>query len=193
MRLSGHSGSFANGSLSHAARSDPLSLAVPSGLWIDGSLTPAVATLSRIPRTPAWPMASSSLSGVLSSMTATPRAHPTERGRVIGAVGTGRNDHHPLDARRFVQRRHVFGQHCLGRIRAPRKERELVGIAVDMGMSIACAGRHVEVHRRGPLRTRIMAPTGIAPTNSSRRVGIALLPSSDLHPSAYRLFAERLH
>src|SRR2546426_693626 len=36
---------------------------------------PAVARLSRMPRTPAWPMASSSRSGGLSSMTATPCAH----------------------------------------------------------------------------------------------------------------------
>jgi Kef-type K+ transport system membrane component KefB len=41
-----------------------------------GSLMPTVAKLSRIPRTPACVMASSSLSAVFSSMTATPRAFP---------------------------------------------------------------------------------------------------------------------
>src|SRR4029453_4363787 len=39
-----------------------------------GWVMPAVARLSRMPRTPACPMASRALSGVWSSMTATPRA-----------------------------------------------------------------------------------------------------------------------
>ena len=71
-----------------------------------GSLMPAVARFRRMPRMPALPIASSSASVVLSSITATPRArlakraHAVERARVVGAVHARLHDDDALEAKR---------------------------------------------------------------------------------------------
>src|SRR5205823_6486904 len=78
--------------------------------------------------------------------------HPPEGCRVVGAVDAGRDDHHALQTKRAVQRRHLLGQRRLRRIDASRKERKFLRVAVDVGVAVAGAGRHVEIHRRRRLR-----------------------------------------
>ena len=139
---------------SSRARPRPESAARPTA----GSLTPPVARLSRMPRMPARFMASRSASGVLSSITATPRAvapraFDAEQGRgIVGAVDARRHDHHALDMQRLVQRRHLLGRRRFRRIDAAGEERKSFGVAVNMGVAIAGAGGDVEIHRRRWLR-----------------------------------------
>ena len=99
-------------------------------------------------------MASRSLSGVLSSITATPRAvgaarlHAEQRRGIVRAVDARRDDHHALHMQRLVQGRHFLGRCQFRRIDAAGEERKFLGIAVDVGVAIAGAGRNVEIHRR---------------------------------------------
>ncbi len=112
-----------------------------------GSLTPPVARLRRTPRMPALPIASRSLSEVLSSITRNPargrppRRHAEQRGRVVGAVDRGRDDHDALHVQRLVQRSHFLGRGQLGRVDAAGEEREFRRVRVDMGVAVAGAWR----------------------------------------------------
>ena len=109
-----------------------------------------------MPRMPAWPRASSSLSGVSvvddgdAARVGAARLHAVDRRRIVGAVDAGRDDHHALDVKRLVQRRHLFGRSRLRRVDATGEERKFFRIAVNMGVAIAGARGHIEVHlRRG--------------------------------------------
>ena len=80
------------------------------------------------------------------------RRHAEQRGRVVGAVDRGRDDHHALHVQRLVQRGHFLRRGQFGRIDAAGEEREFRRVGMDMGVAIAGAGGNVEIHRRRRLR-----------------------------------------
>ncbi|MGY4607675.1 hypothetical protein ACVW16_006087 [Bradyrhizobium sp. USDA 4474] len=75
-----------------------------------------------------------------------------QAGGIVGSVDARRDDHHALDMQRLVQRRHLFRTRRSRRIDAPREERKLFDIAMDVRMAIAGMRRHVEIDRRRGLR-----------------------------------------
>ena len=81
-----------------------------------------------------------------------PRRHAEQRGRVVGAVDRGRDDHDALHVQRLVQGGHFLRRGQFGRIDAAGEEREFLRVRVDMGVAVAGAGGHVEIHRRRRLR-----------------------------------------
>ena len=81
-----------------------------------------------------------------------PRRHAEQRGRVVGAVDRGRDDHDALHVQRLVQGGHFLGRGQFGRIDAAGEEREFLRVRMDMGVAVAGACRHVEIHRRRGLR-----------------------------------------
>ena len=81
-----------------------------------------------------------------------PRCHAEQRGRVVGAVDRGRDDHDALHVQRLVQGGHFLRRGQFGRIDAAGEEREFLRVRVDMGVAVAGAGGHVEIHRRRRLR-----------------------------------------
>ena len=123
-----------------------------------GSLTPPVARLRRMPRMPALPhRVEIALRRLVvdhgdAARVGAARRHAEERGGVVGAVDARRDDDHALHVQRLVQRRHFLRRGQFRRVDAAGKEREFLGIAVDMGVAVAGAGRHVEIHRRRRLR-----------------------------------------
>ena len=52
-----------------------------------------------------------------------------------------------LDVQRLVQRGHFLRRCRFGRIDPPCEEREFLRIGMDMGVAVAGAGWHVEIHR----------------------------------------------
>src|SRR6185369_17773381 len=60
--------------------------------------------------------------------------------------------HHALHVKRLVQGLHFLGRSKLGRVDTAFEPRESRGIAVNVRMAVACAGRNGEVDRRGWLR-----------------------------------------
>ena len=75
------------------------------------------------------------------------RLHAEQGRGVVGAVDARRHDHHTLDVQCLVHGRHFLRRRQFWRIDAPRKERKFGGIAVNMGMAVAGAGRHIEIYR----------------------------------------------
>jgi len=86
-----------------------------------------------------------------------------QRARIVGPIDARLDDDDAVHMECAMQRSHFRDGRRLGRIRAARPEREARRVAEDVGMTIACAGRHVEIHRlwRAPL-TRL-------PRRGSRR------------------------
>jgi hypothetical protein len=80
------------------------------------------------------------------------RLHAEQRRRIVGAVDARRHDHDALDVQRLMQRRHLLRRSRLGRVDAAGEERKLFRIAVNVGVAVAGAGRHVEIDRCRGLR-----------------------------------------
>ena len=80
------------------------------------------------------------------------RLHAEQGGGIVGAVDARRHDHHALDMQRLVQRRHFLGACRFRRIDAPREERKLFDVTMDVRVAIAGMGRNVEIDRRRGLR-----------------------------------------
>ncbi len=163
-----------------------------------GSLMPPVARLILMPRTPAPCMASSSLSGVFSSITATPR-HPRRApscrraSQIVGAIDARRDDDHAFDVQAPVQRRHLVGQRRLGRIDTPGEERKFSGspkICVWQSHAPAGIAKFTGVAgcgafaKTGPVR--MATPAATVPSIIARHVGMVFLRRGVLPPRTRR-------
>ena len=74
--------------------------------------------------------------------------HAVLAGRIVGAVDARRHDHHALHVQRLVQRAHLFGRGGLRRVDAAGEERELLDIAVDVGVAVAGVLGDIKIDRR---------------------------------------------
>jgi hypothetical protein len=98
------------------------------------------------------------------------RLHAEQCRRIVGAIDARRHDHHALEMQRLVQRAHLLGRGRLGRIDAACEEREFLRVRVDVGVTIAGAGGHLEIDLRRRLRRLGECASGVH-GNSRRNRG----------------------
>src|SRR5262249_41713197 len=73
--------------------------------------------------------------------------HAKQRGRIVGPVDAGGDDHHAPDLEPLMKGGHFLRQGRLGGIRAAGEKREFLRIAENVRMTIAGAVGNLEIHR----------------------------------------------